>query len=156
MIKAKSSVKEDSSVLDKIFKRLVRLDGSEVDYGYYSTQYHPEADWDMASLALTMERGSTKHNIPARPFMFQSNINLYLSKKTMMIAAYNDYILGKGSLMELLGRVGVAAKLNVSETIKFQRFVALKPATIAAKGFDTILIESGLLANSIIVTPKPK
>lgn len=155
MINAKSTVKEDLTVFNEMLNRLVKLNGSEVEYGYYSTQHHTEADWDMASLATVMEFGSTTNNIPARPFMFQTSTNFSLSKKALVIAAFNSYLVGKGTLGGLLDRVGVAAKMTVGETIKFQNFKALKPATIAAKGFDTILIESGTLAKSVIVTAKP-
>jgi hypothetical protein len=155
MINIKSEVVVDNSMLLAIEKRLLALNGAVVEYGFYSDQWHDEAQWDMASLALTMERGSTKHNIPSRPFMAQSGIYFTLLKMNIVKLAYNQYLAGKTTLMSMLGRVGVAAKQNVSNTITFQNFVALKPATIAAKGFDTILIESGTLEKSVTIKIKP-
>lgn len=154
MIIVKNDIEFDDSGWKEIERKLLALENKTIEYGFYSDQYHAEADWDMASLALTMERGSVKHNIPSRPFMTQSGIYFTLLKMNIVKLAYQQYLQGKTDLSNMLGRIGVAAKQNVSNTITFQNFVALKPATVAAKGFDTILIESGTLEKSVTIRIK--
>lgn len=154
-VTAKATTEFDSSGLDLIWKKLRDLDGSGVDYGFYDNQTHEESGLPMSDLALIMERGSDKHNIPARPFMAHSGIYFSLSKMNILKLAFNRYMTGKADKLSLLGRIGLSAKQQIKDTISYQNFVALKPDTIARKGFSTILIESGELEKSCQVVIRP-
>lgn len=140
--------KLDDSFFDRLQEREYRLEQVEVEYGYYAEKEHKGSGLPVGSLALIQEYGSNKRNIPARPFVFYSatllNDKDYETIKRGMV----DFLFHRKSAQSSFSRVGKMGVRTIQRSIMTQRFVPLKPKTVAAKGFSTILVENHELINS--------
>jgi len=103
----------------------------------------------VAYVATIHEFGAPEQNIPPRPFF------------TPTIAAHKKQwsgMIGKGVVQvrngnlhadQVLDAVGTVAVADLRDTINGMSSPALQPATIAAKGFSELLVDTGLMIASI-------
>lgn len=130
---------------DKILDNLEELNNTCVDIGYYEEDIHEDSGLAMSDLATIHERGSTKNNIPARPFMSKSGDILYGDEQIFNILG--KIVVMETGVKEAYSKIGVIGQKSIQASIDTQAFIALKPETIRKKGHDIILIDSKQLYN---------
>lgn len=145
--------------IDKGYKRIISqlmaLDGEAAIVGVFGGEYNADGV-EIAEYAIDNEFGTEK--IPSRPafrISFDSNIDKINEENKHLIG---DMISRKGGPRGLLAKVGENHKKRIFDTItKQQIYPTLHPITIAKKGHDKTLVDSGALAMSIkykLVTTK--
>lgn len=120
-----------------------------------------KADHDgisMVDLAAIHEFGAPKVNIPERSFIRRTFVQKQKETGKMISALTAKFIQGQ-SLEKTLSQLGLWASTEVKKTITTGEGLAgegggfrgepLKPATIARKGSDRPLIDTGRLVNAI-------
>lgn len=140
--------KWDDSFFDQLQERSYRLDSVSVEYGYYEDKVHNASGLPIGSLALIQEYGSTKRNIPARPFVFYSAMLLNDKDISAMRKGMIDYLLKRKDAKTSFTAVGRSGVRSIQRSIMSQRFTPLAPSTVAKKGSSTILVETSKLLNS--------
>jgi len=131
----------------------------ELVFGVVPAQYRKKGNTpppNVADIALIQEYGTEK--IPPRP-AFRRGIEEGLSKNKKLIGAQLKNIAQrilsgrrddlKRSLTVMLTQVGKSAKAKTKEIIKTGDETPNAPATVAKKGFDHPLFETGLLLESV-------
>ncbi len=141
--------KLDDSFFDQLQEREYRLEQVEVEYGYYADKIHKGSGLPIGSLALIQEYGSTKRNIPARPFVFYSAYLLNDRDINIMRKAAIDFLFKRKTINTSFTPVGRMGVRTIQRSIMSQRFTPLAPSTIAKKGSSTILVENNELINSV-------
>ena len=135
---------------DKLEKALAEI-GRNVDkaafveVGFLADSAYPDGT-PTALVAAVQEFGAPARNIPPRPFfrkMIRQNSPEWPQKVAEVLKA-QDYDAEK-----TLSLVGEALKGELQESIVDFNDVPLAPATVAKKGFDTQLIETGHMKNSV-------
>lgn len=133
-------------------KALKELDKLEVRVGYQEGAQYPDGT-PVINVALWNELGTV--NAPPRPFIRQTVDNNEAKLQSQMKSAANK--LAKGATADkVLNELGVYAKGLLQKEIKNGDFVANAPSTIAKKGSDRPLIDTGLLRQSANYVIKKK
>ena len=115
-------------------------------------RYPDKAGTQVALVASIHEFGAPKRNIPPRPFfrvMIKQKSPEWGSAISKLLRA-NDYDAEK-----TLAKTGDAIKGQLQDSIKNVVGPPLKPATVARKGFATLLIDTSHLLNSVSYNVKP-
>lgn len=103
-----------------------------------------------AELAYIHDNGAPEANIPARPFMRPGIESAKAPISNAMQRGAKAALDGNASAVDqALTRAGIAAQTGIQEKITDGPFAPLKPATIARKGSDKPLIDTGQLRRSI-------
>ena len=146
-------LKIDTSVWDRMKKDLLKASGQEVQVGIVEPVRYP-ADNNNIYVAQNwqwQEEGLPSQNIPARPAIrvgFMAPI-----KK----GAYDNYFVqsiqriaeGKSTFKQEYTKLGAMAKVDLKKAVADWDTPRNAPLTVALKGFDNPLIDSGLLYESI-------
>lgn len=145
-------------VIDKgwirIQRELKHMTGAYVKVGYPEEKSKAHAggsgggkSMDVAGLAAIHEFGTSA--IPARPFLAQA-FDENLQKVTAMIKAEESAILeGKRTTKQALEKLGAFYQGAIKTIFLRGQFAPLKPATIARKGSNKPLIDTGQLRGSV-------
>ena len=137
----------------KAFKKaLQELGGLEVRVGYQEGATYPDGT-PVIQVALWNELGTV--NAPARPFIRGTVDNNEEKFQKQMESSVKK--LANGTTAEkVLNELGVFAKDLLQQEIKNGEFVPNAPSTIARKGSEKPLIDSGLLRQSANYVIKKK
>lgn len=120
-------------------------EASEVDIGFLEGANYPDGT-PVALVAAVQEFGAPRRNIPPRPF-FRTMITEKSPEWGPAIGAllvHNNY-----NASRTLGQVGVAIEGQLQESISGFSGAPLSPKTVAAKGFDKALIDTGVMFRSV-------
>lgn len=138
--------------IDLGFKEIVNnfkeLKGSYVAIGLWGQGDDPATN--VAALGTVHEFGSQKMKIPARPFMrrtYEHNVQQIADEATKLLKELSDRIINSKTV--LMG-LGAFYEGLMKETFVEGGFQVLKAQTIARKGSDTPLIDTGNLRSSIM------
>lgn len=147
------TLKVDTSVWDKMKKDLLKASGQEVQVGIVDpVNYGSDNDnLAVAQVWQWQEEGLPAKNIPTRPAIrvgFMAPI-----KK----GSYDNYFIesiqriaeGKSTFKQEYVRLGMVAKVGLKDAVEKWDSPRNSPVTVALKGFDNPLIDSGLLYDSI-------
>lgn len=118
---------------------------SVVDIGFLENATYPDGT-QVALVAAVQEFGSSSRGIPPRPF-FRNMIaakNGEWPDAARHILVDNNY-----DSTRTLQQIGQGIKGQLQESIVATNSPPLKPATIKRKGFDTPLIDTGHMLNSV-------
>lgn len=97
-------------------------------------------------VAAIQEFGAPSKGIPPRPYFR----NMIAAKKASWGPAIGDLLVSNGYDAEkTLGQAGMGVKGQLQQSIRDLTSPALAPATVAAKGFDKPLVDTGHLLNSV-------
>jgi hypothetical protein len=130
---------------DEIFDNLKELEENCVEIGYFEEHTHESSGLAMSDLAAIHEFGSTKNNIPSRPFMTMAGNNMY---GDIRIADVIGDAIALGIKPNVAyTKIGKLGQKAIAESIDSQDFIPLKPETVAKKGHDTILVDTKQLRN---------
>lgn len=136
-----------------LLKRLDKLNGTEVETGFFEEdRYGPENNYLPVATAAAYNEFGTRHN-PERPFMTdaysENRGRLFLARgmRSVFEAAIQGKVAAQTRLLNRLGDIN-AELIRVS----IQQYAAMggnSAATIAAKGRDTPLIDTGKMIESV-------
>lgn len=101
---------------------------------------------DVADVAMYNEFGTSK--IPARPFMEQSFKRHEVEYVEECENIFNAMIKGQNTA-PLIRKFGQKVKQDIADEIERGEFVPNAPSTVARKGFNKPLYETGLMKKSI-------
>lgn len=133
--------KKFEEALDKMAARL--RSGGVLRVGFLENATYPNGT-KVAAVAANNEYGTKK--APSRPF-FRSMIKQY--SKTWPEAIAKNLKATNYDVETTLNRVGMGIKGQLQDTIRDFQGAPLAPSTIARKGFDKQLIDSGHMLNSV-------
>lgn len=102
-----------------------------------------------ATVAAVNEFGSADGHIPARPFLYPAIAENGPKYLRLARAELPDILDGKEPMTRLLHRLGLIAVGDVQQKIVDVRTPPNAPSTIAKKGSDNPLIDTGHLRQSI-------
>lgn len=140
----------DLSGGDKLAKALADISAkvktaAEVDVGFLEGATYPDGT-SVPLVAAVQEFGAPSRGIPPRPF-FRDMIKDKSPEWPDAIG--NLLVANRYDTKKTLGQAGVAIEGQLKEAITKFDGVPLKPATIARKGFDKQLIDSGVMLRSV-------
>ena len=136
----------------RFFKELRALEKMEVRVGFqrgeavYEESEEGKEGADLVDVAAFNELGSS--DTPARPFMRQSFENHEADLKKACENA-NKIISSGGTAQQALNRIGVVAKGLVQDEIANGSFEPNAPSTIAKKGSERPLIDTGFMRENV-------
>lgn len=104
---------------------------------------------NMAMLGSVHQFGSSKMNIPKRPFVSEPIDQKGEELKQFIDDNYKAVIDGKQTLRKAIDRIGVKHEGQMKRGITEFTFESNKPRTIQRKGSSTPLIDNGQMRNSI-------
>lgn len=140
----------------RLMEEIHKLAGLEVRIGFQHGKVFYESDEDdgdekekvdLADIAMWNELGTSR--APSRPFLRQtvdtkeSEIVAFLQK------AVRPLLSGSGTAQSVLQKIGPYSKGLVQEQITDGDYVPNAPSTIARKGSDKPLIDTGLMRDSV-------
>lgn len=129
----------------RYFKELQKLAELEVQVGFQGDQTYEDGT-SLAEVAAYNEFGSS--DTPERPFMKQSFEN-HESELQAACDIVNQTISSGGTAEQALNKLGVAAKGLVQEEIVNGGFAPNAESTIAKKGSEQPLIDTGYMRQSV-------
>lgn len=146
-------LKVDKSGWDKIKKELLKGSNLEVQVGVVeSTNYGPDNDnLSVAQVWQWQEEGVPAQNIPTRPAIrvgFMTPIKSGLYDK-LFVESMQRIAEGKSTFKQEYERIGTKAKVDLKKAVADWDTPPNAPFTVAEKGFNNPLIDSGLLYDSI-------
>ncbi|PND34535.1 hypothetical protein C1I89_10135 [Achromobacter pulmonis] len=129
--------------LEEMAKKLG--DGGSLRVGFLEGATYPDGT-PVALVAAVNEFGRPDRNQPPRPF-FRSMIaekQKGWPRALGAVAKNNDYDIDKA-----LGQMGEGIKGQLQESIRELDSPALSPVTVARKGFEKPLVDTGHMMNSV-------
>jgi len=108
---------------------------------------------DVADVAMFNEFGTS--TIPARPFMEQS-FERHKAEYVEECERIWDAVVKKQPTAPLIRKFGKKVKQDIIDEIELGQFVPNAPSTVARKGFNKPLYETGLLEKSIVYTTEKR
>lgn len=146
---AVDSSKQMMELTDKVQAKLDeisrKMGGGSVSIGFMEGATYPDGT-NVAEVAFFNEFGVPEHNQPARPF-FRNMIAENQDKWPEQMAAQ-----AKGTNYDgprVLGLMGELIKGELQQSINDLTEPTLSPITVAQKGFDKPLIDTGQMLNSV-------
>lgn len=125
------------------FQRLIdELARTKLSVGFKPGEHFEEDGQDVAEVALRNEFGDDR--IPSRPFMRQA-----LDNHDVEVTKLVQKAMQKEAVNEILGMIGDGIAKLMRDEIDNGDFVPNSPATIAAKGSDKPLVDTGTMRESI-------
>jgi len=132
-----------AAALAKIGQNLEKA--ASVDIGFLADATYPDGT-SVPLVAAVQEFGAPSRNIPPRPF-FRTMIRGKAGEWPEAVAGLlkaNDFDAAK-----TLGQAGEAIKGQLQQSIVDTNSPALSPVTVARKGFDKPLIDTGHMIRSV-------
>lgn len=131
----------------KFLKQLRQLENLEVCVGFQAGENtYDDSGADVAEIAAFNELGSS--DTPARPFMRQSFEN-HQSELQKACDEVNKTLASGGTAENALDKLGVFCKGLVQQEIVDGGFAPNAESTIAKKGSEQPLIDSGFMRQSV-------
>ncbi|MFJ4352729.1 hypothetical protein ACIPZ5_17720 [Pseudomonas sp. NPDC089428] len=144
MLQTTIKTKLDMRGLDNLAKRLVTLARTKTEIGFFDGAY--DDGMPVAQVAAMNEFGTRFH--PDRPFMQETLQEKRHAIVAMLIQAARATVLNRGgarSIMQLLGKMLTdEIKITISNYPGHN-----SPSTIARKGFDRPLYDTGKMLESV-------
>ena len=118
---------------------------ASVKVGFLAGATYPDGT-SVAMVAAIQNFGAPSRGIPPRPFfsnMVEAKHNQWGPATAMAMQRTND------NAAKALGIVGAGIAGQLQQSIRDTNSPPLKPATVARKGFDKPLIDTGHMLNSV-------
>jgi|SRR5690554_5595976 len=158
---ARRSVEVNTKGWRDLKKRVMALDGTEARIGWFSGQnYGPEnQNLPIAQVAQFNEEGHINGGwfagtvTPSRPFIRSFFISLKKSNDFKLFVA-NElkwYLDGKRTRYQTAKAIAELVRKGLRETVEKWTHIPNSPATIALKGRNDPLVETGTMAKSIAI-----
>jgi len=139
---------------ERFFREVEKLKKLMLRVGYQQGEAQEEDGTDLCDVAMFNELGTAR--TPSRPFLAMSvddnadKINAFLKAQLKLLAQ------GRTTAEQIYKQIGVFQKGLIQETIRNGEFEPNAPSTIAKKGSDKPLIDTGLMRQSVnfVITEK--
>lgn len=142
----KFEIKSNTRKLDALIRRVNKFNRATISAGYYPEQMHPTWNIPLSTIAAINERGY--FGVPARNFMWQSFWNWKAGNANQAKYVFNQFVYKNKPMSGLLKEVGESMTHSIHWTIAFEgTFRQNSPVTIAYKGFNYPLVNTGYLMN---------
>jgi hypothetical protein len=129
-------------------KRALSLDGVQVTVGLQGTTAGERGITEMVRIAAINEYGAG--HVPSRPFLRAASREHGRQWLRLLRTAHRTYIRGDTTRGEMqVRRLGLVAVGHVQASIRDGAWISNAPSTIARKGSDKPLIDSGQMRQSI-------
>jgi hypothetical protein len=126
-------------------QRLVRSD--EILVGYPSGIKHPDSPFENADLAERLHDGTS--TIPARPWLYQGIASALSEIRKAIKEYYEAFVADQpGANPAKIGALAVGAVQRFVRGDYYRSKIPNAPSTIARKGSDKPLLDTGFLINS--------
>jgi len=129
-------------------QQIFDLSSKKVETGYFEESTYPDGP-SVAMVATVQEYGDVKGNIPPRPTLVPGIEGAKTDIRDAALASAKQLASGAGTAEDLLNKVGVVSEGAVKSAISALTAPPLTEATIARKGFEKPLIETGLMIASV-------
>lgn len=133
----------DIKIKDDILKKLEKKEKKVLTVGFFDEKY-PNGT-RIGKVATANEYGVPEHNVPPRPFMRDTVI----TRKPKWLKIVSEVISENLDVVRTLSILGDIIANDVSEMITAYTIPANKPSTIARKGFNDPLVDTGLMRDSV-------
>jgi hypothetical protein len=119
--------------------------------GADASSRHPRGDLSVGEVAALMEYGSDDGRIPARPFLRHTSESTATKMREALRGAVSDVVDGRAETADALAKVGADLRDEIRETIEraSEWAVPLAASTIARKGHDRPLVDTGTMLDSV-------
>ena len=145
------TVKLDMKPLMRIRRQLEEATKSHVKVGFFDSKPHPEEPFglDLPSIANIQEYGAPEANIPPRPFMSETfrTTRVYQAFKAGLDLLFRGVATDPGH--SIWTQAGKFLAKEMSGNIADWSEPANAPRTVAKKGFDDPLIETGFMRDNV-------
>lgn len=139
-------------IIDRGWKRIERemklANNSFTKIGLQENATNKEGE-DLVEIAATNEFGDPGRRIPERSFIRSTTDEVRPEAFRLMKTGLGRIIDGKTSARKVLGKVGLFMETKIKKKITDLRTPPNAPLTIALKGSDNPLIDTGQLRQSI-------
>lgn len=132
---------------EAIKKEILAYKETHVDIGLWGEGDSPKNN--IAARAAVHEFGSQKAKIPKRPFMRQTHDKNRAEIDKKIEDGYSLIVAGKGTANKILKKIGSWYEGAMKKEIVDGDFTPLDARTIARKGSDTPLIDTGDMRRAI-------
>lgn len=144
MFKVTTSAPQRRSLIQKL--DLLHESIPALVVGFLSTATYPDGT-RVAAVAAYNEYGTAK--IPARPFM-QTTVKMRKKKWAQWVAKkMKKGRMDADSTIKVMKQLGIIIQGDLQHTIRSYKFTPLAPSTVAGKGFEKTLIDTGTMLKSI-------
>jgi hypothetical protein len=147
MIKAEFKVIDRG--LGQIVKDLVELNSLDLEVGLFDGISSADGVLTIGGLGYIQEKGNNSPEIPARPFTENTAIAKQDEISKFMVNEVGNLMKNRTTPKGILNSVGLKYSDFVKNTILEFGDPMNKPSTIAQKGFDDPLIETGKMYDSV-------
>lgn len=137
-----------SASIDKVVATLDGLDGLEGKVGWLESASYADGT-PVAYVATIHEFGAPSQGIPARPFMRPTVAEKGQSWVDLLGQGAKASMNGGPTPEAVLEAVTLRAAGDVAKSIRAVSSPPLKPATVARKGFDKPLVDTGQMLQSV-------
>ncbi len=132
--------------MNEIIKKTKQLNGVKIKVGLFGSG-DPRSN--VAARGAVHEYGSTKRNIPIRPFTAQAfDMNLKILTKFINKLLTKLYFKNLPTTA-FLKKIAVLHEGQIKKSIVSRLFWPLKPATIKRKKSSVQLVDTGIMLNSV-------
>lgn len=146
------SLKVDKSVWNQIKKNLAKGNSLQVSVGFFEdARYTSENDnLPVATVAAWMEEGDPTQ-YPPRPFMRAGFVPMLKGTKYREVFAKSieNILEGKSTFVQEYNKLGPVMQKDLKQVIIDWDTPPNSPATIAEKGFNDPLIDTGTMRDSV-------
>lgn len=147
-MKITAKVVSNTSFLDSLEKKLKTLTTYEGSAGFYG-KMHPTHGVRDVEIAVTNEYGDPTNNIPSRPFMRTAASHSGLMISNELKKLWPKYLKGQIKTVSLLKQLSEKEAEMIKRFIITNDFVDNSAFTIAQKGFNDPLVNTGWLAENV-------
>lgn len=160
MAKRYPNVVKNTKGWEDLKKRIAALEGREARVGWFEGQtYGPEnANLPIATVAMWQEEGTiggqkNGSGIPSRPFIrtFFMGLRNSAAFRGFVANELKLYLAGEKTVHQVMKKLGELVQEGLRQTIANWSHPRNSDSTIAQKGFNNPLVETGLMAKSITV-----
>lgn len=147
-LKLDIDVKLDVKDLKRIRRELIKAASQVAQVGFFDGDPHPNSpERSVAQIAAIQEFGLPEENIPERPFMAATASGTKVGRP--IAQALKALLRGTADASNLWFAAGLFYAREMSKTISDFSVPANAPFTIAKKGFDNPLVETGHMRDSV-------
>lgn len=139
---------------ERLMAQLQELYSLEVTVGFHSNAVPYEDKTSLLDVAMWNQLGTVRS--PSRPFMTDA-VEKHIKDYNDFLEAEEDALVkGKSDAKQMLEQLGLFAKAKMQMEIVDGSFVPNSPYTIAKKGSDKPLIDTGHMRQSVTYVVRPK
>lgn len=147
--------RESTGNAERLEASIRELDRKVVKVGYFETARYPDGT-PVAGVAVVQEFGSVSQGIPLRPTFGPAINGSKQMQRDAIAAAVRRSVSGSQTVSTGLEQLGGAMVGEIQEAIADLTSPPLSPITIARKGNDKPLVDTGLMLQSVTYTVENK